>query len=445
MQGRRLGSYRVVSCIGEGGMGAVYRAEHTLLGRAAAVKVLLPELSENQDMVHRFFNEARATAQLRHPGIIDVFDFGYCEDGAAFIVMELLHGESLTTRIAREGRLPWLQACGFARQIASALAAAHRAQIVHRDLKPDNVFLVTEPDQPEERTKVLDFGVAKLADAGSSGLVQTQPDTIMGTPEYMSPQQCRGAGQVDHRADIYSLGCILFKMVCGRPPFMSKKLVDLLDAQMTLPPPRPRKLTPELPEALEQMILRMLAKREVDRPQSMEAVAAGLDAIVAASGAVGRGAPRPLSMGRSGGDSGSSRSSAITTIGGSASQLVTPAPPPRRRLRYVFVGAAAVGVAGVTAVAAYRDPAKIVSDEARTTNVAPERAPQPVVHELGCDPGCEVMLDGAVVGKAAPGNPYRVELPEPKGQWRTYVLRPIDKQHRETEGATLPATPGQSD
>jgi len=330
----------------------VYRVEHTLLGRAAAVKVLQPELSRNQDMVDRFFNEARATAQLQHPGIVEVFDFGYAEDGAAFIVMELLHGENLTSRIAREGRLPWPTACRFARQIASALAAAHRAQIVHRDLKPDNVFLVIEPDQREERTKVLDFGIAKLADAGASGSVKTRADLIMGTPAYMSPQQCRGAGQVDHRADIYSLGCIVFEMVCGRPPFVGEGFGDLVAAHMVTPPPPPRQLAVDLPGPLERLILRMLAKAEADRPQSMEAVAVELEAIATAYGADVGTTTMPsqpgLSGDMSGSDSGISRMPAVTTLGGSTGERVTTAPPPRRRSPYalVFAGAATIGMAG---------------------------------------------------------------------------------------------------
>jgi len=353
----RLGNYRVVSRIGEGGMGTVYRVEHALLGRAAAVKVLQPELSRNQDMINRFFNEARGTAQLQHPGIVDVFDFGYCEDGAAFIVMELLNGESLTSRLAREGQLPWPKACNFVRQIAWSLAAAHHAQIVHRDLKPDNVFLVVDPEQREERTKVLDFGIAKLADTGSSAPVKTHAGLIMGTPTYMSPQQCRGAGQVDHRADIYSLGCMLFEMVCGRPPFVGEGFGDLLHAHMTLAPPSPRQLAAELPGPLEQLILRMLAKAEADRPQSMEAVATEIDAIAEAYGADVGSTPRPSSTGISGGSGGAARTPAVTTFGGSTGQVVPTATTPRRRLPYLFAGAAVVGVAAtlITVVVTNRE------------------------------------------------------------------------------------------
>src|SRR5262245_7387999 len=162
-----LGQYRVTGTVGRGGMGIVHAAEHTLLGRRAAIKVLRAELSQNQDAVARFFNEARAAAAIRHPGIVDVYDFGWTPDGAAFLVMEHLEGESLTRRAAR-ARFRWPAVLAIARQIAGALAAAHAAGIVHRDLKPDNVFLVPDPDVPGgERIKLLDFGIAKLSVASS--------------------------------------------------------------------------------------------------------------------------------------------------------------------------------------------------------------------------------------------------------------------------------------
>src|SRR6185436_10229133 len=261
-----LESYRVESRIGAGRIGTVYRARDVPSGRPAAIKVLSPELSKDLARVTSFLEEVHATAKLQHPGIVDVLDSGHCEDGSPYIAMELLDGESLAYRLAREGRLRWPQACSLARQLASALAVAHRAGIVHRDLRPDSVFLVTEPGPRGERTKLLDFGNARLAGPAA------------GAPAYMSPEQCRGVGQVDHHTDIYSLGCILFEMVCGRPPFHEED-ADLLTAHLTRPPPLPCWLAPELPDALERLILRMLAKREADRPRSMETVAIELDAI----------------------------------------------------------------------------------------------------------------------------------------------------------------------
>jgi serine/threonine-protein kinase len=177
-------------------MGAVFLAEHTTLGKKAAVKVLLPEYSVSTDIVNRFFNEARSATMIRHAGIVDIYDFGKHNNGSAFIVMELLDGESLADRLRREKRLDEALVIDVTRQVAAALAAAHAKGIVHRDLKPDNVFLVPDATIPcGLRAKVLDFGIAKLA--GDHGGMKTQTGAVMGTPAYMAPEQCRGAGNVD--------------------------------------------------------------------------------------------------------------------------------------------------------------------------------------------------------------------------------------------------------
>src|SRR5207248_990205 len=156
---------------------------------------------------------------VRHPGIVEIYDFGFLADGCAYIVMEFLDGQGLAGRIAARGRMPALEALSIARQIAGALSAAHGKSIVHRDLKPDNVFLVRDPEMPSgERIKLLDFGIAKLAGDTGINAQKTRTGAVMGTPTYMAPEQCRGVG-VDHCADLYALGCILFEMLCGRPPF----------------------------------------------------------------------------------------------------------------------------------------------------------------------------------------------------------------------------------
>ncbi|TMQ19215.1 MAG: serine/threonine protein kinase [Deltaproteobacteria bacterium] len=197
MGGAMIGQYRVTGVIGRGGMGAVYAGEHTLLGRPAAIKVLLPELSQKQDVVTRFFNEARAATAIRHPGIIEIYDFGWTSEGAAFIVMEHLEGDTLARRSARSP-FRWPAVLAIARQIAGALGAAHAKGIVHRDLKPDNVFLVPDPEVPGgERIKLLDFGIAKLAVDSTTTVNVTKTGAVMGTPTYMAPEQCRGV-VVDH-------------------------------------------------------------------------------------------------------------------------------------------------------------------------------------------------------------------------------------------------------
>jgi serine/threonine-protein kinase len=246
-------------------MGVVSLGEHTLLGRRAAIKTLLPKHSANHEVVERFFTEARATSAISDPGVIQIFDFGYHVDGTAYIVMELLEGESLATRIDRVGKLPLGEALRITRQGASALAAAHARDIVHRDLKPENIFLVKDPEaQDGERTKILDFGICKLG-----GIEMTQAGTTVGTPAYMSPEQCQGAEDVDGRADVYALGCVLFHMLTGRPPFDCETVDEYLANHASLQPPRPSSLVPGLPPSVDALIARCLAKRRTDRFQSM--------------------------------------------------------------------------------------------------------------------------------------------------------------------------------
>jgi TPR repeat protein len=288
MIGQVVGNYRIVGAIGEGGMGAVYFGQHTQIGRRAAIKLLLPEYSRDQDMVRRFFNEARAANAIRHPGIVEIHDFGF-HAGRAFIVMELLEGESLQHRIERGGGgqpgwLPPTSAVVIARQIAGALGAAHRAGIVHRDLKPDNVYLVPDPEVPGgERIKLLDFGIAKLGDRSQvSPQERTRTGMIMGTPTYMAPEQCRGTGEVDHRADLYALGCILYRMLCGRAPFAGMAEGETLAAHIHVPVPPPRTLVSGLPADLEALVLRLLEKNPAQRHQSTDELIANIDRLSAA-------------------------------------------------------------------------------------------------------------------------------------------------------------------
>ena len=275
MRSTTLGQYRITGPIGLGGMGEVYRAEHTLLGRAAAVKVLLPELSQNQEMVTRFFNEARAAAAIQHPSIVEIYDFGWDTDGSAYLVMEYLQGESLAARLAR-GRMAVTGVMTIVRQIASALAAAHRRGIVHRDLKPENIFLVPAPEViGGDRIKLLDFGIAKLMDDSAGKM--TRPGTILGTPAYMAPEQCRGAA-VDHRADLYSLGCIMFELCTGRPPFVGGNIGNVLLAQVHTAPPSVSSLVADIPRELEMIVQQLLVKDLAYRIQWAEEVVVAIDA-----------------------------------------------------------------------------------------------------------------------------------------------------------------------
>jgi serine/threonine protein kinase len=271
-----IGSYRIIQTLGAGGMGAVYAGEHTKLGRKAAIKVLLPELSGNQELVERFFNEARAATAIKHPGIVQIYDLGYQDDGSAYIAMEFLEGEGLDARLRRLGRLPVQQALRFTGQIASALAVAHGRGIVHRDLKPANVFIVPDAQVVGgERIKILDFGIAKIARTGDQGAALTQAGTLMGSPSYMAPEQCRGAADVDHRADLYSLGCILFECLCGRPPFLSGEggYITILASHLHDAPPVPSALRPELTTEIDNLVLHLLVKEPYARPETAAHVA----------------------------------------------------------------------------------------------------------------------------------------------------------------------------
>jgi serine/threonine-protein kinase len=283
MIGQVLGSYRLTAQIGSGGMGVVYAAENAALGRRAAIKILRSEISADAEMVKRFFNEARAATLIKHPGMVQIYDFGTYPNGSAYLVMEYLEGESLWAVLRRERRLPVERIVAIGQQIASTLAAAHATGIVHRDLKPANLFLVDDPGMPlGKRVKVLDFGIAKLSgDAASiqslSGV--TGSGRILGTPTYMAPEQCRGAGGVDARADVYALGCILFQMAAGRPPFEGSGAGDMITAHLIQPPPRTAESRRDLPTALTKLIDRCMAKQREQRPQNMQEIVTVLDSL----------------------------------------------------------------------------------------------------------------------------------------------------------------------
>ena len=277
--GAKIGPYRVVRQLGAGGMGAMYLGEHALIGRHAAIKVLLPELSAQRQSVDRFFNEARATSGVSDPGIVQVYDFGFTPENVAFIVMEFLDGESLSARLRRSGALPAGDALRIARQVAGSLASAHAAGIVHRDLKPDNLYLVRDSEAPGgERAKILDFGIAKLSDDLTHRLV-TRTGQVLGTPVYMSPEQCNGA-RVDHRADIYSLGCVLFQMLVGRPPFDVSGIYAVISAHLKDPPPHLGDVAPHVPDGVDAIVQKCLAKAADQRYASMTEVQQACDRVI---------------------------------------------------------------------------------------------------------------------------------------------------------------------
>ena len=282
--GTTAGNYRILDKISDGGMGSVYRAEHALIGRLVAVKVLLPELTGNREIVDRFFREAKATTAIKHPGIVEVFDFGYLESGLAYIVMELLEGMTLARRIKMRGAMPEGEAASLLRGVCSSLAAAHDKGIVHRDLKPDNLFLVQDLDIPNgERIKLLDFGIAKLTDIGSAHAA-TKTGAVMGTPTYMSPEQCRGSGDVDARADIYSLGCIFYQLLTGKPPFANEGAGEVIGMHLYVQPEPPSRHALGISPDTEALVMAMLSKDPKGRPQSARELAQAFAAIAHAHG-----------------------------------------------------------------------------------------------------------------------------------------------------------------
>jgi serine/threonine protein kinase len=282
--GLRIGRYELGERLGTGGFGVVYHARDTELGRELAIKVLRPEYQTQPDVIARFLKEARAAAKIDHPGIVTVFECGTiangsAQDGNAFIAMELLRGFSLTQHLEQRGRLALADAILIARQVAAALAVAHAAGIVHRDLKPDNVFLL--PDSLVKggfRIKILDFGVAKLAEPKEVG-VNTHSQMMLGTPKYMSPEQARSARAVDQRTDVYTLGCMLYEMLTGQAPYEGPGAIDMIIQHTTAPIPSPRAIVHDLPEAMDTLIRKMLGKEPDDRPDSMQAIDKALEAI----------------------------------------------------------------------------------------------------------------------------------------------------------------------
>ncbi len=279
MIGQVLGNYRLVAEIGKGGMAKVYLAEHVVIGVQVAVKVLLPSFIGNPAMIQRFLTEAHATAAVKHPGIIDIIDFGRLANGGAYLIMEYLQGETLHKRMRRERRLSLEQALHITRQIATALSAAHKAGIIHRDLKPDNIFLVPDTEVAGgERAKILDFGIAKLAMNGMHAeRSATKTGVIIGTPDYMPPEQCKGLKDIDHRADLYSLGCILFKLLTGRTPFAEHATGEVISCHVLKAPPPPESLVSTIPPNVSALILKLLEKEPQDRFASADELLAVLE------------------------------------------------------------------------------------------------------------------------------------------------------------------------
>ncbi|MGE6756923.1 serine/threonine-protein kinase [Corallococcus interemptor] len=268
--GLKLGEYELRSRIGVGGMGLVYEGIQPLIGKRVAVKVLRPELAHSSEQVARLLAEARAVNAIRHRGIIDIFGFGQLPDGRQYIVMEYLEGQPLDAILAEKGRLPVPEALSLLDEVLAALGAAHGAGVVHRDLKPSNIFLVKQPDG-SRYVKLLDFGLAKRGEGPTGRTAQTRTDMVVGTPEYMAPEQARGQS-VGPMTDLYAMGVVTFEIITGRLPFIGSSPVDLLMKHVEARPPRPSEFVSDLPPAVDAFILQMLTKDPETRPNSADAL-----------------------------------------------------------------------------------------------------------------------------------------------------------------------------
>jgi serine/threonine-protein kinase len=267
-----VGNYRIVEPLGEGGMGTVFRAEHVVLGRPYALKVLRSRVVEKDaSAAQRFLREARAASRVRHPNIVDVFDFGYLADGRPYFVMEMLEGESLTDRVAR-GALDPGEVVSIARQMALALAAVHDHGVIHADVTPGNALVVSADPI---HVKLVDFGLAAIA---GETLDEEESDFVLGTPAYISPEQLRGLPATD-RSDQYGLGCVLYELLSGSPPYMHEEIKQLCLMHVQAPIPTVTSPHGPLPPKLADVITTCLQKSPQARFPGMRAMLAALDEV----------------------------------------------------------------------------------------------------------------------------------------------------------------------
>jgi eukaryotic-like serine/threonine-protein kinase len=276
--GQFLGPYAVMRVLASGGMGIVYLGRHLRIERKVAIKLPRSHVLRDEQMRRRFQAEAMAAVQIEHPGVVNVFDFGLAADDTPYLVMELLEGGPLSERMSGHP-MPIDFTTRLGARVADTLAAAHEAGVIHRDLKPENVFLQRRRHRPDRITiKVLDFGFAKVEGLARDIAPMTQHGLVLGTPCYMSPEQCLGFTEVGPRSDVYALGCILYEMVAGQLPFTGT-LQEVKLALQYRPVVSPRWHNRNIPPALDELIMRMLSKFPEDRPASMVEVARALDAM----------------------------------------------------------------------------------------------------------------------------------------------------------------------
>jgi len=276
--------YLIEQLIKRGGMGSVYRGKHVMMDKTVAIKVLRPSLAGDDDVVARFSREAKAASRISHPHAVSVTDFGEAENGVVFLVMEYLDGQTLKEVIRNEGQMPLGRAVEIVRQVSGALDAAHKQGVVHRDLKSDNIML--SQTYGGDWAKVLDFGIAKIQQPeGARDHDITAANLVIGTPQYMSPEQCSQTGPIDARSDVYSLGVILFEMLAGRVPFTGDSPTVIMMKQVQDDPPSVLVARPDLPASVDNLVKKALAKQAIDRFQTAGELSEALTQAAANAGA----------------------------------------------------------------------------------------------------------------------------------------------------------------
>lgn len=371
-------------------MAEVWAATNVLTQRDFAVKFILPALAGNGEAVDRFFQEAKAAGRVRHPSIVDVFDVGHGPDGQPFLVMELLGGESLESRLGREKTLDGLTTAVFISQIARALELAHRAGVVHRDLSTANVFLATDPHGGEPLPKILDFGVSKIVSPGLEVRVKTGNGAVLGSPAYMSPEQARGAENVDARTDVWTLGVLMYECLSGSPPFRASNYNALMLAIVSVAHEPLAERAPRVDPELARLVESCLVKDREARVQSALEVAEELERVARRLSHPGRvGGQRRRATDRL-----SSRAPLVTSgsvppgarlpasafpMGVRCWQFITRRAPPGGLMVGGALGGTAIGLALGVAVATRQPPAAAaVAPAPRAQQVTPARSAEPV-------------------------------------------------------------------
>jgi eukaryotic-like serine/threonine-protein kinase len=345
--GATLGEYRVVERLGQGGMGVLYRGVQPIIGKQVAIKVVLSEIAGDPTVAQRMIDEARAVNAAKHKNIVDIFAFGQLPDGRPYMVMELLHGQSLGEMLSTDKRLPAEQAMVVLDQCFAGLEAAHKVGVIHRDLKPENIYV--DQRTPAWKVTLLDFGLA-TRQGKSADAKLTQPGTVVGTPGFMAPEQVRGAGELSPQTDVYAMGVVAWTMLVGKEPFEGGSIVEVMHRQLSKQAPPIRELVPEVPERLEQLVLKMMAKEPDQRPTDKQ-VRAEIASIQ------GRPAPGPA---------------AIASSGAAAN-------PRSRLLLALATGVVALGLAGAAVWGLSRDEARPTDRPIEVAQPAPAPTPAPGV------------------------------------------------------------------